>query len=118
MSYDVNSHHLSNLRAVFTIISRAPSHPITNSTERLWWLTNDCAKSTSNEVLGTRVIVTWQNMFGLLLDLLDCNSLIIWHLDVLVWEKKMLPVSFVVVFKVHYVQSNSFICQLVVILGR
>ncbi len=73
MSYDVNSHHLSNLRDVFTIISRAPSHPITNSTERLWWLTNDCAKSTSNGVLGTRVIVDLVKYVWSLAGFMDCK---------------------------------------------
>jgi len=79
MSYDVNSHHLSNLRAMFTIISRAQQVQQNN-----YGCFRMTAKSTSDEVLGMRsncdmrllfscFAIIW---FGLMMDLLDCSSLI------------------------------------------
>lgn len=54
-----------------------------------------------------------------MLNLLDCSSLIIWHLDVLVWEKKVLPLSFVVVvFKGRMSNRTHSPVNLVVRLSR
>lgn len=115
MSYDVNSHHLSNLRSMFAIISRAPSHP--NKFNRT-------IMEASERLLSLPVMRCWvwgqlwhdiidvYSCFGIiwfgLMDLLDCNSLISYHLYIYLYLLMLFC------FDVDWpcVQSNLFICQL------